>query len=139
MIGKILVGTAANADSDETLNVAAELASTNDAELVVLNLEPLVDARHIFDPDGVPARDGSRDDRESSMADLRLRYPSLRVRTSTVHGYPLRVVCDVAEHERPDLIVVGQGRPRRSSALLSRRASRALVERSSCAVLLVAS
>jgi nucleotide-binding universal stress UspA family protein len=71
--------------------------------------------------------------------DLRLQYPGLRVRASTVHGYALRLVCDVAEHEQPDLIVVGQGRARRSSAPLSRRASRALVERSSCAVLLVAS
>jgi nucleotide-binding universal stress UspA family protein len=131
MIGKILVGTATN-ESDETLKVAAELATSNDAELVVLQMEPLVDAREIFDPEGVPGAAGS-------MADLRLQYPGLRVRTSTVHGYPLRVVCDAAEQEQPDLIVVGQGRARRSSAPLSRRASRALVERSACAVLLVAS
>jgi nucleotide-binding universal stress UspA family protein len=45
----------------------------------------------------------------------------------------------VAEQEQPDLIVVGQARARRSTAPLSRRASRALVGRSSCAVLLVAS
>ncbi len=138
MIDKILVGTAAN-ESRETLKVAAELATSNDAELVVLHVEPLVDARQIFDPEGVPARDRSMDHRANPVADLCLQYPGLRVRTSTVQGHPLRVVCDVADSEQPDLIVVGQGRARRSGAPLSRRASRALVERSSCAVLLVAS
>jgi nucleotide-binding universal stress UspA family protein len=132
MFGKILVGTSATADCDETLNVAAELATSNDAELVVLRMEPLVDAREIFDPASVPAGAGG-------PSELQLRYPGLRVRTSTVQGYPLRIVRDAAASEQPDLIVVGHGRSRHGAAVLSRRASKALVERSSCAVLLVAS
>jgi len=129
MIEKILVGTMAGDRSAATLELAAELASTHDAELVVLRLQPLIDARRVFDPRSVPV---------AASPALRLgeTYPGLRVRTSEVRGEPLRTVCDMAENERPDLIVVGHGR---AGALLSRRASNALVERAPCAVLLVAS
>ena len=132
MIEKILVGTSTADDSDATLDLAAELATSNDAELVVLELKPLIDARQVFDPDGVP-------ERRSAVRRLQTDYPALRIRTQEAPGNPLRTVVDVAEDERPDLIVVGQSRSRRSGALLSRRAGRALVERASGAVLLVAS
>ena len=132
MIAKILVGTAADDESAATMQLAADLAATHDAELVVLRLAPLVDARQVFDPDFVP---------ESTTGDSSVgeQYPHLRVRTSQARGDALRTVCAVAEHERPDLIVVGQGNGRRGRRLLSRRASNALVERAPCAVLLVAS
>jgi len=131
MIAKILVGTAADDESGATLNMAAELAATHHAELVVLRLEPLIDARRVFDPTGIPA---------PTTAGQRVRdaYPDLRIRTSDARGDALRTVCEMAETERPDLIVVGHG-ARRGNALLSRRASSALVERAPCAVLLVAS
>jgi len=129
MIEKILVGTMAGDPSAATLELAAELAVTHDAELVVLRLQPLIDARQVFDPGGVPAP--TRPARR-----LGEQYPGLRVRTSEVRGQPLRTVCDMAKNERPDLIVVGHGR---AGALLSRRASKALVERADCAVVLVAS
>ncbi len=132
MIGKILVGTAADEDSHATLNLAAELAMSNDAELVVLELKPLVDARQVFHPDGVPERRGA-------VARLRRDYPQLRLRTSTGQGQALRTMRHVAHDERPDLIVVGQRRRMGGGALLSPRASKALVNQSPCAVLLVAS
>ncbi len=130
MIAKILVGTAAG-ESGATMQLAAELAATHDAELLVLRFEPLVDARRLFDPDSVPASSGAG----PGVGD---NYPHLRVRTSDARGDALRTVCEVAERERPDLIVVGHGGGRRG-ALLSRRGSNALVERAPCAVLLVAS
>ena len=132
MIGKILVGTAADDESAATMRLAADLAATHDAELVVLRLAPLVDARQVFDPDGVakPSKAGPS---------LGEQYPHLRVRTSEARGDALRTVCQVAEDERPDLIVVGRGSGRRGGSLLSRRASNALAERVPCAVLLVAS
>jgi len=132
MIDKILLGVAADGESDASLKLAAELATSNDAELVVLQLEPLVDARQMFDPEGVPGR-------ASSTRRLGRDYPGLRLRTVEARGYALRSVCDVAEDERPDLIVVSHGRAGRGNSLLSRRASKALVERAPCAVLLVAS
>jgi nucleotide-binding universal stress UspA family protein len=129
MIEKILVGTMAGDPSAATLELAAELAATHDAELVVLRLQPLIDARQVFDPGGVPVS-------TSPARRLGEEYPGLRVRTSEVRGQPLRTVCDMAKNEQPDLIVVGHGR---AGALLSRRASKALVERADCAVVLVAS
>lgn len=132
MIAKILVGTAADDESAAPLQLAAELAATHDAELVVLRLQPLVDARLMFDPDGVPLTATAA----SGVGD---HFPHLRVRTSEARGDALRTVCQVAEDERPDLIVVGRSGNRRGTGLLSRRASNALVERAPCAVLLVAS
>jgi nucleotide-binding universal stress UspA family protein len=132
MIAKILVGTAAGDQSAATVRLAAELAATHGAELVVLRLAPLVDARRVFDPAGVPVPPEAGHDVGDS-------YPHLRVRTSDATGDALRTVCKVAEDERPDLIVVGHGGNRRGNRLLSRRASNALVERAPCAVLLVAS
>ena len=132
MIEKILVGTTTADQSAASLNLAAELAVANDAELVVLELKPLIDARQVFDPEGVPTPD-------SLVRRLRSDYPGLRLRTKQATGDPVRTVCDVAEDEQPDLIVVGQARTRGSGALLSRRAGKALVERASGAVLLVAS
>ncbi len=132
MIAKILVGTAADDASAATMHLAADLAATHDAELVVLRLAPLVDARHVFDPDGVPERSNP----DPSVGE---QYPHLRVRTSEARGEAERTFCQVAEDERPDLIVVGRRGGRRGGSLLSRRASNALVERAPCAVLLVAS
>ena len=130
MIGKILVGTTAGGGFDESLKLAAELASSNDAELVVLELAPPIDARDVFDPDGVSRQ-------PSHVRRLESDYPGLRLRTSEARGLPVNTLCDVAEKERPDLLVVAQGR-RRRGALISRRASSALVERAPCSVLLVA-
>ncbi|MGH9166096.1 MAG: universal stress protein [Acidimicrobiales bacterium] len=48
-------------------------------------------------------------------------------------------MCALAESERPDLIVVDQGRRPGGVTVLSRRASQALVERAPCPVRLVAS
>ena len=131
MIEKVLVGTTADDDHSTTLAVAAELALTHDAELVVLQLAPDIDPRHVFDPAGTPER--------IDLSRLCDDYPGLRLRTKSATGNPLRTVCDTAENEKPDWIVVGQGRSRRRGALLSRRAGKALVERVTGPVLLVAS
>ena len=130
MIGKILLGTAAGEDTDASMTMAAELATSNGAELVILRLEPLVDARRVFDPEGI-------DNDSDAIERLRRDYPSLQVRTSSARGNALNAVCDAADDERPDLILVGQGANARRSPLSS-RACRALVQRSTCAVLVVA-
>ena len=131
MIEKILVGTTVYDQSSPTLDVAAKLAVTHDAELVVLRLAPEIDPREIFDPEGIPAPAG--------LGALIENYPGLRVRLTAASGNALRTVCDTAEAEQADWIVVGQGRARRRGALLSRRAGRALVQRAAGTVLLVAS
>ena len=118
MIEKILVGTVEARGLDATVEMAAELACSQDAELVVLQVDPLIDARQVFDPDGVPVG-------PSPVSRLRRRYPDLRLRSSQVRGHPLRAVSDAARQERPDLIVVGHGRRSRDRALLSQRATKA--------------
>lgn len=132
MIQKILVGTPASSKSDAVLNTAAELAMSYDAELVVLEVEPAIDARRVFDPAGVP-------ELASPIAELRLAFPDLRVRSSRARGNPARTVSEAALQERADLVVVGQGRPARSADLITRRALRALMLQVACPVLLVAS
>lgn len=127
---KIIVAPAAG-EPDGSLKLAAELATFNDAELVIMEVEPLVDARQLFDPDGAPGQ-------PSRAQQVELEYPYLRVRTRKIRGVALHALCDVAEDEQADLIVVAQLGGRRRGALLSRRASTALVERAPCAVLLVA-
>jgi len=54
MIARILVGTPSSSHAGAALEAAAELASTYDAELIVLQVAPSIDARRVFDPDGVP-------------------------------------------------------------------------------------
>lgn len=132
MITRILVGTPTSDSGAGALLAAAELAHTHDAELVVLQVEPVLDARSVFDPNGVP-------DPGRYLVPMQRSFPTLRVRSQQAKGNPLRAVCDAARQEGSDLIVVPQARRGSVSSMLSRRASKALVERASCPVLLVAS
>ena len=131
MFSKILVGTTLRRAADPVVQAAAELASTYEAELVVLELEPLLDARNVFHPDGIP-------EEPTGVVPLDRRYPEVRVRSRRARGDAVTAVCEAAEQEAPDLIVVPRGGGR-GDAFLSRRASSALVSRAACPVLLVAS
>lgn len=126
---KILVSTLATGGGDGALPAAAALAVAEGAELVVLELEPLIDARHVFDPAGVP-------DTGSHLLPLRRAFPDVRVRSRRARGNPVRTVCKVAAAERPDLIIVPQGLAK--YPLLSRWTARSLVARAPCPVLQVA-
>lgn len=124
MFDKILVGTRSSGEDAPLLEAAARLAVDHDAELVVLRLVEAIDARRVFDPQGVP---------ESScpLRSLRGRFPGLRVRSHVAHGEVVSTVCALAQAERPDLIVVAQRRRHR-------RGSQALVDRAPCPVLVLA-
>lgn len=130
---RILVGTATTSDDGSgALDTAAALARSYDAELIVLQVEPVIDARQVFDPEGVP-------EPRNHVLGLRRDYPELRVRGQRARGSAVRTMCRVAEQERPDLIVVPHEGRTGVGGLLSRRASTALVELAPCPVLLVAS
>jgi len=131
-ITKILVGTSAGRVGDAAVQAAAELASSYRAELVVLQVEPVVDARRVFDPAGVP-------EPSSPVTPLARDFPGLRVRSRRARGHTVRTMCQAVEAERPDLVVVPHGRPGGGRALLSKRASSALAGRVACPVVLVAS
>lgn len=97
---KILVGTDASASADLAVDAAARLAVAQDAELLVLFVRPPLDAREVFDPDHVPDSNGY-------LGRMRERHGGVKIRTRTESGDPAEVICDVAEEEGADVIVVG--------------------------------
>ncbi|MGH2728573.1 MAG: universal stress protein [Actinomycetota bacterium] len=97
---KILVGTDASASAEVAMEAAARLAAAKDAELIVLYVQPPLDAREVFDPGHVPQP-------ESYLTALRDRYAQVKVRTRLEAGDPAETICDIAEEEKVDVIVVG--------------------------------
>jgi nucleotide-binding universal stress UspA family protein len=100
MIQKILVGTDTSASADLAVEAAADLAKTHEAELLVLYVKPPLDAREVFDPGKVP-------DPAAYLDRMRDRFPDVKIRTRQEPGDPAEAICDVAEEERTDAIVVG--------------------------------
>jgi nucleotide-binding universal stress UspA family protein len=97
---KILVGTDASASAGLAIDAAARLAAAQDAELLVLFVRPPLDVREVFDPANVP-------DADAYLAGMRERYAEVKVRTRVESGDPAEIICDVAEEENADVIVVG--------------------------------
>lgn len=97
---KILVGTDTSASADLAVQAAADLARAHDAELLVLYVKPPLDAREVFDPAKLP-------DPRGYLARLRDRFVDVKIRTREESGDPAETICEVAEEERADVIVVG--------------------------------
>jgi nucleotide-binding universal stress UspA family protein len=97
---KILVGTDASDSADLAVEAAARLAAAQDAELLVLYVRPPLDAREVFDPAQMPNAD-------AYMTAIRERYNDVKVRGRVESGDPAETICDVAEEEGADVIVVG--------------------------------
>lgn len=97
---KLLVGTDTSAAADLAVEAAAELARALDAELVVLYVKPPLDAREVFDPGKVP-------DPASYLERMPSRFPEVKLRARAEVGDPAETICEVAEEERADAIVVG--------------------------------
>jgi nucleotide-binding universal stress UspA family protein len=97
---KILVGTDTSAAADIAVDAAAEMARAQDAELIVLFVKPPLDAREVFDPKGMPEPEGY-------LARIAERFPETKTRTRAEAGDPAETICDVAEEEGADVIVVG--------------------------------
>jgi len=96
----IIVGTDTSASADLAVVAAADLARVCDASLVVLYVKPPLDPRDLFDPDGRP-------DPARYLDQIKRRYSDLKVSTRQVHGDPAGAICQVAEDEGADLVVVG--------------------------------
>ena len=97
---KIVVGTDTSASAELAVAAAADLAKAQDAELIVVYVKPPLDAREVFDPGKVPDPNGY-------LERLGTRYADLKVRTREEAGDPAETICDVAEDEAADVIVVG--------------------------------
>ncbi|HXF36244.1 MAG TPA: universal stress protein [Actinomycetota bacterium] len=100
MIQKLLVGTDTSAAADLAVETAAALAGAREAELLVLYVRPPLDAREVFDPGKVP-------DPEAYLARMPSRFPAVKVRTRAEAGDPAETICQVADEEGVDVIVVG--------------------------------
>ncbi len=97
---KIVVGTDTSASAELAVAAAAELSKAQDAELIVVYVKPPLDAREVFDPGKVPDANGY-------LATLAARFTDVKLRTREEAGDPAETICDVAEDEGADVIVVG--------------------------------
>ncbi|MCA1726492.1 MAG: universal stress protein [Actinobacteria bacterium] len=97
---KIVVGTDTSASADLAVAAAAELARAADAELVVVYVKPPLDAREVFDPGKVP-------NPNAYLEALASRFDGVKLRTREEAGDPAETICEVAEEDDADVIVVG--------------------------------
>jgi nucleotide-binding universal stress UspA family protein len=97
---KILVATDASPAADIAVDRAARLAAAQDGELLVLYVRPSLDAREVFSPDSLP-------DPDAYLGTMAERYSDVKVRTRLESGDPAETICDVAEEEAVEVIVVG--------------------------------
>ena len=99
-MNKILVGTDTSAAADLAVQSAAELARTNDAELLVLHVLPDSAARDAVDPKKAA-------DPSAYLAEMERRFPSITVRSWSESGDPAERLVAIAEQERVETIVIG--------------------------------
>ncbi|MGH2828950.1 MAG: universal stress protein [Actinomycetota bacterium] len=108
MFGKILVGTDGSETASKAVQHAADIAAATGGELIVVSAypSPKPDAGSTFGPAAAyPGPEIAR----SVLADAekRLAGHAAKVRTAMREGDPADAICDVAEEERADLIIVG--------------------------------
>jgi nucleotide-binding universal stress UspA family protein len=130
MIRSILVGTDTSPAATIAVDEACQMARTHDADLVVLYVRPPIDAREVFDPSRVPNVDGY-------FADLAPRLAGVRSRTRREDGDAAETICDVAEQEGVDVIVVGNRGTHGRRRWFLGSVPNAVVQHSPCSVLIV--
>lgn len=99
-MNKILVGTDTSVAADLAVQSAAELARTNDAELLVLHVRVGSAARDAVDPK-------KSADPTGYLAEMERRFPAITVRSLSESGDPAERLVAIAEQERVETIVIG--------------------------------
>lgn len=130
MVRSIMVGTDTSPAATLAVEEAAQLARAHDAELLVLYVRPPVDSREVFDPGGMPDVDRHLDELAQRLTDVKLRS-----RQET--GDPAETICDVAEQEGVDVIVVGNRGTRGRRRWFLGSVPNAVVQHSPCSVFIV--
>lgn len=130
MMEKVLVGTDASAAADLAVEAAADLAKAHDAELLVLYVKPPLDAREVFDPSKMP-------DPVAYLDRIGERFPDVKTRTRSEAGDPAETICDVAESEAADTIVVGNRGTHGKRRWFLGSVPNAVVQHSPCSVFIV--
>ena len=127
---KIIAGTDTSAAADLAIEAAAGLARAHGAELVVLYVRPPLDAREVFDPGKLPDPDGY-------LVRVGERFPDVTVRTRHEAGDPAETICDVAEAEGADTIVVGNRGTQGKRRWFLGSVPNAVVQHAPCSVFIV--
>jgi len=130
MISKIVAGTDTSAAATLAVDEAAALAKAHDAELVVLYVRPPLDARQVFDP-------GSIADPAAYLDALARRHDTIKLRTREESGDPAETLCDVAEGEDADVIVVGNRGTHGRRRWFLGSVPNAVVQHAPCSVMIV--
>jgi nucleotide-binding universal stress UspA family protein len=130
MISKILAGTDTSAAATLAVDEATALAKAHDAELVVLYVRPPLDARQVFDPGGIV-------DPTAYLDALARRHDRIKLRTREESGDPAETICDVAEEEEADVIVVGNRGTHGRRRWFLGSVPNAVVQHAPCSVMIV--
>jgi nucleotide-binding universal stress UspA family protein len=130
MISKILAGTDTSAAATQAVDQAALLAEAHDAELVVLYVRPPLDARQVFDPVRIV-------DPTTYLDGLARRHDTVKIRTREEPGDPAETICDVAEEEGVDVIVVGNRGTHGRRRWFLGSVPNAVVQHAPCSVMIV--
>ncbi|HEY7400633.1 MAG TPA: universal stress protein [Actinomycetota bacterium] len=96
----IVVGTDTSAAADLAVTDAASLARERGAELVVLYVRPEGDLRFVVDPGKAP-------DPHAYLSKMSRRFPGVATRTRMESGNAAEKICEVAQEERAETIVLG--------------------------------
>jgi nucleotide-binding universal stress UspA family protein len=96
----IVVGTDTSAAADLAVEDAARMARDRGAELVVLYVRSEADLRAVVDPDRAA-------DPSVYLSRLLARFPEVDARTRVENGAIADRICEVAEQERAEAIVIG--------------------------------
>ncbi len=126
----IIAATDGSAAATVAVGKAAALAEAQDAELVVLYVRPPLDSREVFRPATIP-------DLSTYLEDVRARLSNLKVRTREEAGDPAETICDVAEQEGADVIVVGNRGTQGKRRWFLGSVPNAVVQHAPCSVYIV--
>jgi nucleotide-binding universal stress UspA family protein len=96
----IVVGTDTSSAAELAVEDAARLARDRGAELVVVYVRPDGDLEAVVDPDRAA-------DPSAYLARVPGRFPGILARTRVEEGAIADRICDVAEEERAEAIVIG--------------------------------
>jgi nucleotide-binding universal stress UspA family protein len=127
---KILVGTDTSASADLAVQMAADLARAHHAELLVLYVKPPLDAREVFDPNKAP-------DPGAYLDRMRSRFSGVKVLTRQEPGETAETICQVAEAEGVDTIVVGNRGVNERRRWRLKNVPNAVVQQAPCSVFIV--
>jgi len=138
-IRKILVGSDFSDSSEKAVRWAVDLAKEREAQVLLLHViqppayPPMMGG--LMDPSQYEA--GLRQDADRRLKEIAAKEKGVRLETRLLTGDPSVDICEVAQKEGVDLIVVGSHGRTGASRLLIGSVAERVVRHAPCAVLVV--